>query len=180
MKSLPGSQPLLGEIPLKLVAGILGRSYDATPCLARSGSWFWRSGSWWWCRPRPLTSSLLLCSPRFLSASALPYSSSFCSLVLLTVSFFFCLFSLPPPFLPHLHWLRGGAAALVGSQWRLRHCRRRWQCGRAVPPTLLPLLLLYPLVFFFTVPLLLLFPLCFLSLSFPLSASVFPPIFSSL
>jgi len=47
MKSLPGSQPLLGEIPPKLVAGILGRSYDATPCLARSGSWFWRRGSCW-------------------------------------------------------------------------------------------------------------------------------------
>ena len=107
MKSLPGSQPLLGEIPPKLVAGILGRSYDATPCLARSGSWFWRRGSWWWCRPRLLTSSLLLCSPRFLSAPALPYSSSFCSLVLLNVSFFFfCLFSLPLPFLLPLHWLR--------------------------------------------------------------------------
>ena len=64
MKSLPGSQPLLGEIPPKLVAGILGRSYDATPC-----------------------------SPHFLSASALPYSSSFCSLVLLTISFFFSVFS---------------------------------------------------------------------------------------
>jgi len=33
MKSLPGSQPLLGEIPPELVAGILGRSYDATPCV---------------------------------------------------------------------------------------------------------------------------------------------------
>jgi len=32
MKSLPGSRPLLGEIPPELVAGILGRSYDATPC----------------------------------------------------------------------------------------------------------------------------------------------------
>ena len=33
MKSLPGSQPLLGEISPELVAGILGRSYDATPCV---------------------------------------------------------------------------------------------------------------------------------------------------
>ena len=33
MKSLPGSQPLLGEIPPDLVARILGRSYDATPCV---------------------------------------------------------------------------------------------------------------------------------------------------
>ena len=32
MKSLPSSQPLLGEIPPELVAGILGRSYDVTPC----------------------------------------------------------------------------------------------------------------------------------------------------
>jgi hypothetical protein len=32
MKSLPSSQPLLGEIPPELVAGILGRSYDLTPC----------------------------------------------------------------------------------------------------------------------------------------------------
>jgi len=30
MKSLPGSQPLLGEIPPELVAGILGISYDAS------------------------------------------------------------------------------------------------------------------------------------------------------
>ena len=144
MKSLPGSQPLLGEIPPKLVAGILGRSYDATPCLARSGSWFWRRGSCWWCRPHLLTSSLLLCSPRFLSAPALSYSSSFCSLVLLTVSFFFfCLFSLSLP----SALASCGAAALVGSQWRLRRCRRRRQCGRVVPPTLLPLLLLFPLFF---------------------------------
>jgi len=178
MKSLPGSQLLLGEISPKLVAGILGRSYDATPCLARSGSWFWRSGSWWWCRPRPLTSSLLLCSPRFLSASALPYSSSFCSLVLLIVSFFFfCLFSLPPPFLPPLHWLRGGAAALVGSQWRLRHCRRRWQCGRAVPPTLLPLLLLYPLVFFLYCPAPPPFPPLFPVSFVPSLRFCFPPYF---
>jgi hypothetical protein len=40
MKSLIGSQLLLKETPPKLVAGILGKSYDATPCLARSGSWF--------------------------------------------------------------------------------------------------------------------------------------------
>ena len=33
MKSLPGSQPMLREIHPKLVAGILGRSYDATPCV---------------------------------------------------------------------------------------------------------------------------------------------------
>jgi len=33
MKSLPGSQPLLGEIPPELVTGILGRSFDATPCV---------------------------------------------------------------------------------------------------------------------------------------------------
>jgi hypothetical protein len=32
MKSLPGSRSLLGEIPLELAAGILGRSYDATSC----------------------------------------------------------------------------------------------------------------------------------------------------
>ena len=132
MKSLPGSQPLLGEIPPKLVAGILGRSYDATPC-----------------------------SPHFLSAPALPYSSSFCSLVLLTISFFFfCLFSLPPPFLPPLHWLRGGAAALVGSQWRLavadeddsveglfhQHCFLS-SCFFFV----VPFLLLSPLFFLFSV-----------------------------
>jgi len=144
MKSLPGSQPLLGEIPPKLVAGILGRSYDATPC-----------------------------SPHFLSAPALPYSSSFCSLVLLTISFFFfCLFSLPPPFLPPLHWLRGGGAALVRSQWRLavadeddsveglfhQHCSS---------PPVVPLLLFHQhcflsSCFFFAVPFLLLSPLFFL------------------
>lgn len=28
-----GSQPLVGQIPPELVAGILGRSYDATPCV---------------------------------------------------------------------------------------------------------------------------------------------------
>jgi len=31
--------------------------------------------------------------------------------------------------------------------WQLRRCRRRRQCGRAVPPTLPPLLLLFPLFF---------------------------------
>ena len=107
MKSLPGSQPLLGEIPPNLVAGILGRSYDAAPCLARSGSWFWRRGSWWWCRPRLLTSSLLLCSPRFLSAfllsltlllSALSFSSLSPSFFLLNATSPLCLLS-PPCFL---------------------------------------------------------------------------------
>jgi len=122
MKSLPGSQPLLGETPLKLVAGILGRSYDATPYLARSGSWFWRRGSWWWCRPRLPTSSLLLCSPRFLSAPALLYSSSFCYFVLLTVSFFFSLFfllssSLSPP-------------STLASSWC---CCSRWFTTAASP-----------------------------------------------
>jgi len=33
VKSLPGSQLLLGEVLPELVAGILGRSYDATPCV---------------------------------------------------------------------------------------------------------------------------------------------------
>jgi len=33
MKSLPGSQPLLGEIPPELVTRILGRSFDVTPCI---------------------------------------------------------------------------------------------------------------------------------------------------
>jgi len=91
--------------------------------------------------------------------------------------------SLSPSFnvLPYLHWLRGGAAALVGSQWRLRGCRRRWQCGRADPPTplLSPFFLFCPFsplsfpslaVFSSVVPLLSsLFSLSFFAVSFPLS-----------
>jgi len=104
MKSLPGSQPLLGEIPPNLVAGILGRSYDAAPCLARSGSWFWRRGSWWWCRPRLLTSSLLLCSPRFLSAFLFSLTLLLSALSFSSLSPFFFLLLChsplvsPPPF----------------------------------------------------------------------------------
>jgi len=107
MKSLPGSQPLLGEIPPNLVARILRRSYDAAPCLARSGSWFWRRGSWWWCRPRLLTSSLLLCSPRFLSAfllsltlllSALSFSSLSPSSFFSSMPLLLSICSLPPVF----------------------------------------------------------------------------------
>jgi hypothetical protein len=37
MKSLPGSQPLLGEIPPGLVTRILGRSFDVTPCILLCG-----------------------------------------------------------------------------------------------------------------------------------------------
>jgi hypothetical protein len=33
VKSLPDPQTLLGEVLPELVAGILGRSYDATPCV---------------------------------------------------------------------------------------------------------------------------------------------------
>jgi len=99
-----------------------------------------------------------------------PYAFSISPPRVSPVFFFCCLL----PFSSPLHWLRGGAAALVGSQWWLRRCRRRWQCGRAVPPTLLPLILLLPLFFFFAVPfLLLLFFL--LTVTSPLS---FLPLFS--
>jgi len=40
MKSLPGSQPLLGGIPPELVAGILGMSYDASLSVSVSSPLF--------------------------------------------------------------------------------------------------------------------------------------------
>jgi hypothetical protein len=55
MKSLPGSQPLLGEIPPELVAGILGISYDASLSVSVSS-------------PLSASGSLLL-SVSFLSSS---------------------------------------------------------------------------------------------------------------
>jgi len=84
--------------------------------------------------------------------------------------FFLCFFSLlfSPP---SMHWLCGGGAALVGSQWRLRRCKHRWQCGRAVPPTLLPLLLLFPLFFSLCCPVP---PPLFLSSHCHLSSLFFP------
>jgi len=144
MKSLPGSQLLLGEISPKLVAGILGRSYDATPSLARSGSWFWRSRSWWWCR--------------FLSASALPYSSSFCSLVLLTVSFFLSFLpssSLSPPsalvswWCCCSRWFTVAASPLQTKMTVWKGCSTNTASS---PPVV------SSVFFFFAVPLLLLFP----------------------
>ena len=81
--------------------------------------------------------------------------------------------SLSPSFnvLPSLHWLRGGAAALVGSQWRLRGCRWRWQCGRADPPTplLSPFFLFCPFSPLSFPSLAVFFSLSFFAVSFPLS-----------
>jgi hypothetical protein len=65
VKSLPGSQPLLGEVLPELVAEILGRSYDVTPCV-------WLPFRSVFSSCPSLTSSLCVC----LSLSLLP-----CSLV---------------------------------------------------------------------------------------------------
>ena len=71
MKSLPGSQPLLGEIPPELVAGILGISYDASLSVSVSSP---LSVSFLSSSPvllfRPLIWSLLLLFSVFISCSA--------------------------------------------------------------------------------------------------------------
>ena len=88
MKSLPGSQPLLGEIPPELVAGILGISYDASLSVSS---------------PLSASGSLLL-SVSFLSSSpVLLYRPLIWSLLLLFSVFISCsAHSLPPLFPAHL------------------------------------------------------------------------------